>query len=98
MTAVQALTGSGGWPLSVFLTPEGKPFFGGTYWPPEDRWGRPGFVSVLNSAAGTWKTKRSALYQQSENLAALIQKQAQSGVEKSFALGEKTLQSAYEDL
>ena len=43
MKAVQAMTGSGGWPLSVFLTPEGKPFYGGTYFPPDDRHGRPGF-------------------------------------------------------
>ncbi|MDQ5872354.1 MAG: thioredoxin domain-containing protein, partial [Acidobacteriota bacterium] len=43
MTAVQTMTGSGGWPLSLFLTPEGKPFHGGTYYPPDDRYGRPGF-------------------------------------------------------
>lgn len=47
MTYVQATTGSGGWPMSVFLTPDLKPFFGGTYFPPEDRLGRPGFPTVL---------------------------------------------------
>src|SRR3954452_11629628 len=47
MAAVQTMTGSGGWPLSLFLTPEGKPFYGGTYYPPDDRWGRPGFLSLL---------------------------------------------------
>jgi hypothetical protein len=57
MTAVQAMTGSGGWPLSLFLTPEGKPFFGGTYFPPEDRWGRPGFQTVLASVARAWKDR-----------------------------------------
>ena len=47
MTFVQATTGSGGWPMSVWLTPELKPFFGGTYFPPHSKWGRPGFVDIL---------------------------------------------------
>ncbi len=47
MTFVQATTGSGGWPMSVWLTPELKPFFGGTYFPPENRYGSPGFAAVL---------------------------------------------------
>ena len=47
MTFVQATTGSGGWPMSVWLTPELKPFYGGTYFPPTSRWGRPGFVDIL---------------------------------------------------
>ncbi len=55
MTFVQASTGSGGWPMSVFLTPDLKPFFGGTYWPPEDRYGRPGFGRILKSVAETWQ-------------------------------------------
>ena len=54
MTAVQMMTGSGGWPLTVFLTPELEPFFGGTYFPPEDRYGRPGFKRVLEHIAGLW--------------------------------------------
>ncbi len=58
MTFVQASTGSGGWPMSVFLTPDLKPFFGGTYWPPEDRYGRPGFVRILESVAKTWQNER----------------------------------------
>ncbi len=49
MTFVQATTGSGGWPMSVWLTPELKPFFGGTYFPPDNRYGRPGFASVLDA-------------------------------------------------
>ncbi len=52
---VLALTGSGGWPLTVFLTPEGEAFFGGTYFPPEDRWGRPGFKNLLLRIAQLWK-------------------------------------------
>jgi len=55
MTFIQATTGSGGWPLNVFLTPELKPFFGGTYFPPEDRWGRAGLPSVLSQVAQAWR-------------------------------------------
>jgi uncharacterized protein YyaL (SSP411 family) len=61
MGAVQALTGSGGWPLSVFLTPERKPFYGGTYFPPDNRYGRPGFGSLLATIAQSWRTRRAEL-------------------------------------
>jgi uncharacterized protein len=55
MTYVQAATGSGGWPMSVFLTPQLKPFFGGTYFPPDNRYGRPGFGVILERIAEAWK-------------------------------------------
>ena len=55
MTFVQATTGSGGWPMSVWLTPDLKPFFGGTYFPPDSRWGRPGFVDLLGQIARAWR-------------------------------------------
>ena len=58
MTFVQATTGSGGWPMSVFLTPELKPFYGGTYFPPTSRWGRPGFSDLLIELARVWKEER----------------------------------------
>src|SRR5690349_19559420 len=58
MTFVQSTTGSGGWPMSVFLTPTLKPFFGGTYFPPASRWGRPGFVDLLQELARVWKEDR----------------------------------------
>jgi uncharacterized protein YyaL (SSP411 family) len=61
MNAVQMMTGSGGWPLSVFLTPEGKPFYGGTYFPPTDMYGRPGFDKILLGIAAAWKEKRADL-------------------------------------
>lgn len=61
MAFVQATTGSGGWPMSVWLTPEGEPFFGGTYFPPEDRYGRAGFVSVLEKIAEAWSRDRPRL-------------------------------------
>ena len=59
MSAVQAISGQGGWPMTVFLTPEGKPFYGGTYFPPEDRQGLPGFPRVLEAMADTYRNKRS---------------------------------------
>jgi uncharacterized protein len=55
MAFVQATTGSGGWPMSVWLTPELKPFYGGTYFPPSSRWGRPGFVEILQEIARVWR-------------------------------------------
>jgi uncharacterized protein YyaL (SSP411 family) len=58
MNAVLALTGRGGWPMSVFLTPDLKPFFGGTYWPPEPRTGMPGFRQILEHVANAWETRR----------------------------------------
>jgi uncharacterized protein YyaL (SSP411 family) len=61
MNAVMMMTGSGGWPLSVFLTPQGEPFFGGTYFPPKDVYGRPGFGRILLSVAEAWENKRQDL-------------------------------------
>ena len=61
MDAVQALSGHGGWPLSVFLTPDGKPFFGGTYYPPEDRPGMPGFPRVLESVLDAYRSRRDQI-------------------------------------
>ena len=68
MSAVQRLTGQGGWPMTVFLTPEGKPFFGGTYFPPQDHYGRPGFPRVLTAVATAWKDQRAEIEQQSAEL------------------------------
>jgi uncharacterized protein YyaL (SSP411 family) len=58
MSFVQSTTGSGGWPMTVFLTPELKPFFGGTYFPPTSRWGRPGFADLISEIARVWKDDR----------------------------------------
>jgi uncharacterized protein YyaL (SSP411 family) len=58
MSFVQSTTGSGGWPMSVFLTPDLKPFYGGTYFPPTSRWGRPGFPDLLGELARVWKHDR----------------------------------------
>ena len=61
MTFVQATSGQGGWPLNVFLTPELKPFFGGTYFPPDNRYGRSGFLQVLQQVRQLWETRRAEL-------------------------------------
>src|SRR5438552_4005297 len=63
MASVQMLTGQGGWPMSVFLTPDLRPFTGGTYFPPEDRYGRPGFRRILLMLAEAWKTRRADIEQ-----------------------------------
>jgi uncharacterized protein YyaL (SSP411 family) len=63
MSFVQGTTGSGGWPMSVWLTPSLQPFFGGTYFPPSSRWGRPGFIEVLQQIARVWKTDRDKIEQ-----------------------------------
>jgi uncharacterized protein YyaL (SSP411 family) len=68
MAAVQAMTGTGGWPLSLFLTPDGRPFLGGTYYPPDDRYGRPGFPTLLKSVATAWKQNRQQLEGSAEEL------------------------------
>src|SRR5689334_17667889 len=61
MTFIQATSGGGGWPMSVWLTPDLKPFFGGTYFPPENRWGHPGFASVLTQVASAWNSQRDQI-------------------------------------
>jgi len=73
MSAVQMLTGSGGWPMSVFLTPDLKPFFGGTYFPPTSRFGRPGFMEVLNQIADAWENRRDQINMGAVQIAEAIQ-------------------------
>ena len=61
MSALQSMTGHGGWPLNIFLTPDAEPFFGGTYWPPVDTGGMPGFRRVLEAVSHQWRTNRTAI-------------------------------------
>ncbi len=68
MNAVVAMTGQGGWPMSVFLTPSGEPFYGGTYFPPRRRQGMPAFIDVLNSIIAVWSGDRSEIYSVSARL------------------------------
>ncbi len=72
MDAVQAMTGSGGWPMTVFLTPEGEPFYGGTYFPDEDRHGMPAFRRVLAAVSDVWRERRSEAQEQGRRLAQAI--------------------------
>jgi uncharacterized protein len=92
MKAVTTLTGHGGWPLSVFLTPDLKPFYGGTYFPPVPRHGLPGFPEVLNFIADTWKTKRQEVVQSSEEITKAI---SESYEHKEGTLSKVLLDNAY---
>ena len=78
MAAVQAMTGSGGWPMTVFLTPEGKPFYGGTYFPPEDRHGMPGFPRVLTSVASAYRQNRSEVVLTTDKLLEQVRQMSSS--------------------
>ncbi|MBN1191708.1 MAG: thioredoxin domain-containing protein [Dehalococcoidales bacterium] len=72
MEAVQSMTGSGGWPLTVFLTPDCKPFFGGIYFPPEDRHGMPGFARILEAVTEAYHSRRSEIEQASRQIEAAL--------------------------
>jgi len=78
MLFVQASTGSGGWPMSVWLTPELKPFFGGTYFPPDSRYGRPGFREVIEQLARAWKQERERVEASGANVAEQLRAMASS--------------------
>ena len=82
-TAVSALSGQGGWPLTAFLTPEGKPFYGGTYFPPEDQYGRPGMRRVLEAVAQSYKAQRAQVLESAQKIS-----EALAGVER-FERGDK---------
>ena len=74
MNAVVAMTGQGGWPMSVFLTPDGKPFYGGTYFPPVRRYNMPSFQEILNTIARLWKEDRERLLQSSDQITEHLKK------------------------
>ena len=76
MKAVQTMTGSGGWPLSVFLTAEGKPFYGGTYFPPVAAPGRPSFTQVLRALAQAWREQRQDLLASAQKVTEILGKPA----------------------
>jgi uncharacterized protein len=81
MSFVQAMSGQGGWPLSVFLTPERKPFYGGTYFPPENRYGHPGFLQVLTNISDVWQSRR----QDVSNSARQLHEQLGSALQQTTA-------------
>jgi hypothetical protein len=79
MTFVQTTTGQGGWPLNVFLTPELKPFFGGTYFPPDNRYGRTGFLQLLRQVQELWRTRRTELANSAADIHARLEGLSASG-------------------
>lgn len=78
MSAVQIMTGSGGWPLTVFLRPNGEPFYGGTYFPPEDRYGRPGFPRLLANIADAYRTRQKDIQDNAQQLRQHLNQRMQS--------------------
>ena len=96
MTFVQATTGSGGWPMSVWLTPELKPFFGGTYFPPENRWGHPGFGSILTQIAQAWASDREKIEESARHVVEQLKKQVEVAPTRAgAAFDAATLESAF---
>ena len=96
MTFVQLTTGSGGWPMSVWLTPEREPFFGGTYFPPENRWGHPGFGSVLTQVASAWRNNRDQVVESAHDVVEQLTKHVEvAGSRTGVAFDQATLESAF---
>ena len=95
MGAVQAMTGGGGWPLSVFLTPDLKPFYGGTYFPPEPRYGMPSFMQVLEFVSNLWKEKRDEVM---SNAQGVLQAIAPPASKEEGELGRAVLDEGYSTL
>ena len=98
MTFVQATTGGGGWPMSVWLTPNLQPFVGGTYFPPQDQYGRPGFKSVLEKIAAAWKQDHEKIVQQGEKIVDALREAQSSAPPGEGKIGGGTLESAYEQM
>jgi uncharacterized protein YyaL (SSP411 family) len=99
MDAVQQMTGRGGWPMTVFLTPDGRPFFGGTYYPPDDRHGMPSFTRVLDAVTDAYRTRRDELETQADRLAAAIAEQsATSALSDTGGVPSDAIASATENL
>ncbi len=97
MSAVQAMTGSGGWPMTVVMTPEGKPFFSGTYFPPNDGYGRPSFKRVLLSLEQTWREKREEVYESAEKVTGHLSNLEDIG-SSTTELGPEIVKQALENL
>jgi uncharacterized protein len=98
MTFVQATTGSGGWPMSVFLTPDLKPFFGGTYWPPVDRYGRPGFSTVLERVAEAWKKDPARIEQSAADVVEQLEKSVNAPSPEKADITDAILNRAYQQI
>jgi uncharacterized protein len=97
MTFVQATTGGGGWPMSVWLTPDLKPFVGGTYFPPDDRYGQPGFKKVLERIAAAWKENHDKIVEQGGKIVAAL-RESQSAAVDQGKIAPAILDAAYEQI
>ena len=97
MTFVQATTGGGGWPMSVWLTPDLKPFVGGTYFPPEDRYGQPGFKKVLERIAAAWRDNHDKIVEQGGKIVAAL-RESQSAPEAKGKVDAGILDAAYRQI
>ena len=97
MTFVQATTGGGGWPMSVWLTPDLKPFVGGTYFPPEDRYGQPGFKKVLERVATAWKENHDKIVEQGGQIVAALRESQSVGAGEG-KIDAAVLEAAYKQL
>ena len=95
MNATQMLTGRGGWPMSVFLTPDLKPFYAGTYWPPHASRGMPGFDQVVASMANAWETKREAVDETAEKLTQELARLEQQSLAEGELSGELLDRAVY---
>ena len=99
MGAVQTLTGSGGWPMSVFLTPLGQPFHGGTYFPPTPRYGMPAFLDVLSAVADAWRERSADMIDVGRRVAISIERQmAVQKLDQREELQPATLERAYREI
>ncbi len=98
MTVVTALTGTGGWPLSAFLTPEKKPFYGGTYFPPVAKWGSPGFKELLVNIRQTWETRRQEIIESSRSITEALQKRTAAAAKEKGELTPEVLDRGYQEL
>lgn len=96
MAFVQATTGSGGWPMSVWLTPDGKPFFGGTYFPPESRYGRAGFPDILRQISRLWRDDRPRIEAEGTRVVDALQEMNAGENDPAFPAGELPLAQGYE--
>ncbi|PYJ56850.1 MAG: thioredoxin domain-containing protein [Verrucomicrobia bacterium] len=97
MTFVQATTGGGGWPMSVWLTPDLKPFVGGTYFPPEDRYGQPGFKKVLERVASAWKENHANIVEQGDKIVDAL-RESQGAAKPEGEIDAAVLEAAYKQL
>src|SRR4051794_6322751 len=100
MEATQAMTGSGGWPMTVFLTPDGRPFFAGTYFPKSSHHGRPGFVDVMRAVHEAWSERRDDLVAQADQLSEAVRARSTlaGSREHGHAIDKQMLQAGYETL